>query len=116
MDLKLEVSVSADWDDCRHDDIREFFGGDCSGQPTAWVEEEGNVAFTLTLKGDSAEVDWCEIDEIRARYGYNVYSATGQTDAGRYLIIVFVYKKDHRALILSTRDMTDSERRRHGKK
>lgn len=50
------------------------------------------------------------------RLGENVYSATGQTDAGRYLIIVFVYKKDNRALILSTRDMTDSERRRHGKK
>ena len=50
------------------------------------------------------------------RLGENVYSATGQTDAGRYLIIVFVYKRDHRALILSTRDMTDSERRRHGKK
>ena len=50
------------------------------------------------------------------RRGENVYSATEQTDAGRYLTIVFVFKKDSRALILSTCDMTDSERRRHGKK
>jgi len=39
-----------------------------------------------------------------------------QTDAGRYLTIFFVHKKDNRALILSARDMTDSERRGHGKK
>lgn len=50
------------------------------------------------------------------RRGENVYSATAQTDAGRYLTILFVNKVDNRALILSARDMTDSERRRHGKK
>lgn len=72
VDLKLDVCVSANWEDCRHDDIREFFSGDCSGHPAAWVEEEGNIAFALTLKGDSFEVDSCEIDEIRARYGYDV--------------------------------------------
>ncbi|MFN2455748.1 MAG: BrnT family toxin [Pyrinomonadaceae bacterium] len=50
------------------------------------------------------------------RSGENVYSAFGQTDGGRYLVIFFVYKKDGRALILSARDMTDSERRRYAKK
>lgn len=50
------------------------------------------------------------------RRGENVYSAMAQTDAGRYLTIFFVRKKDSQALILSARDMTDSERRRHGKK
>jgi uncharacterized protein len=50
------------------------------------------------------------------RRGENVYSATSQTDAGRYLTTLFVHKIDNRALILSARDMTDSERRRHGKK
>lgn len=50
------------------------------------------------------------------RRGENVYSAMAQTDAGRYLTIIFVHKKDSRALILSARDMTDPERRRHGKK
>jgi uncharacterized protein len=50
------------------------------------------------------------------RRGEDVYSAMGQTEAGRYLIIFFVLKKDNRALILSARDMTGPERKRHGKK
>ncbi|MBN1659711.1 MAG: BrnT family toxin [Anaerolineae bacterium] len=47
------------------------------------------------------------------RVGENVYSAFGQTDAGRYLIIFFIHKRDGRALILSARDMTRNERRRY---
>ena len=50
------------------------------------------------------------------RRGENVYSAMGQTEAGRYMIIFFVLKKDNRALILSARDMTGPERKRYGKK
>ena len=50
------------------------------------------------------------------RRGENVYSAMGQTEAGRYLIVFFVLKKDNRALILSARGMTDAERRRYDKK
>lgn len=46
----------------------------------------------------------------------NVYAAFGQTDSGRYLICFFVYKDDRRALILSARDMTDTERKRYGRK
>jgi uncharacterized DUF497 family protein len=46
----------------------------------------------------------------------NVYAALGQTDAGRYLIVFFVYKTDHRALIVSARDMTAAERRRYEEK
>ena len=48
--------------------------------------------------------------------GENVYSALGQTDAGRYLIVFFVYKKNRQALIVSARDMTDAERNRYEKK
>ena len=47
--------------------------------------------------------------------GENAYAALGQTDAGRYLTIFFVYKRDRRALIISARDMTRAERRRYGK-
>ena len=50
------------------------------------------------------------------RRGENVYTAMGQTDAGRYLIVFFVYKKSRQALILSARDMTASERKRYAKK
>ncbi len=45
------------------------------------------------------------------RKGENVYAALGQTYEGRYLIIFFVYKRNGRALIISARDMTKSERR-----
>jgi uncharacterized protein len=44
------------------------------------------------------------------RRGENLYMAYGQTEAGRYLFIVFAYKLNRRALILSARDMTDKER------
>ena len=50
------------------------------------------------------------------RQGENVYSAMGQTSAGRYLIVFFVRKKTQQALIVSARDMTDSERKRYEKK
>jgi uncharacterized DUF497 family protein len=50
------------------------------------------------------------------RRGENVYAAMGQTSAGRYLIVFFVRKKTQQALIVSARDMTDSERKRYEKK
>ena len=50
------------------------------------------------------------------RPGENVYAALGRTDAGRHLIAFFVYKPDGSALILSGRNMTPAERKRHEKK
>ncbi len=47
------------------------------------------------------------------RAGEDVYAASGQTDAGRYLIVFFINKPDHLALILSARDMDRRERRRY---
>ena len=48
--------------------------------------------------------------------GEDVYSAMGRTDAGRYLIIFFIYKKTKDAIILSARQMTSKEKKRYGKK
>jgi uncharacterized DUF497 family protein len=48
--------------------------------------------------------------------GEDVYSASGQTDAGRYLIVFFIYKQGNTALILSVRDMDRKERRRYERK
>jgi uncharacterized DUF497 family protein len=45
-----------------------------------------------------------------------VYMALGQTDAGRYLTVLFIYKTTAEALILSARDMADKERRQYGRK
>ena len=50
------------------------------------------------------------------RKGEDVYLALGQTDAGRYLSVLFIYKKTREALILSARDMARKERRRYGRK
>lgn len=48
--------------------------------------------------------------------GENVYRALGQTDAGRYLVVFFVYKRDGKVLPISARDMDRKERRSYGKK
>ncbi len=50
------------------------------------------------------------------RQGEDVYSASGQTDAGRYLIVFFIHKPNNVALILSARDMNRMERRRYERK
>ena len=54
--------------------------------------------------------------ETGHRINEDVYSAGGQTDAGRYLIIFFIQKSTNSALILSARDMDKSERIRHERK
>lgn len=50
------------------------------------------------------------------RVGQDVYSASGQTDAGRYLIVFFIYKPGNIALIISARNMDNKERKRHERK
>lgn len=50
------------------------------------------------------------------REGEDIYLALGQTDSGRYLSIIFIYKQDNQALILSSRDMAQKERRRYARK
>ncbi len=50
------------------------------------------------------------------RLGEDVYSVSGQTDAGRYLIVFFIHKADSTALILSARDMDKKERKRYEQK
>jgi len=46
----------------------------------------------------------------------NVYAALGQTGAGRYLVAFFILKTGGQALILSARNMTETERKRYEKK
>ncbi|HVT01883.1 MAG TPA: BrnT family toxin [Thermoanaerobaculia bacterium] len=50
------------------------------------------------------------------REGEHVYSAMGQTDAGRYVVVFFVHKADGRALPVSARDVTLAERKRYERK
>ncbi len=46
----------------------------------------------------------------------DVYMALSQSDAGRYLAILFIYKPTREALVISARDMADKERKQYGKK
>ncbi len=50
------------------------------------------------------------------RKGENVYMALGQTDAGRYLTVLFIYKQTKEALVLSARNMAKKERKIYGRK
>ena len=50
------------------------------------------------------------------RAGEDVYVALGQSNAGRYLAVIFICKKSKDALILSARTMAPKERRLYGKK
>lgn len=48
--------------------------------------------------------------------GEDVYVALGQTEAGRFLTVFFIYKQSREALILSARDMDRKERRQYGRR
>ena len=69
-------------------EVFEVFYGD----PRIFFDEKGDVA------------------------GEDVYAALGQTWAGRYLLVFFIYKKNQVALVTSAREMTAKEKRRYGKK
>lgn len=46
----------------------------------------------------------------------DVYSALGRTHGGRYLIVFFIFKTDGRALVISAREMTASEKKRYAQR
>jgi uncharacterized DUF497 family protein len=48
--------------------------------------------------------------------GEDLYAALGQTEAGRYLIVFFIFKSTREALILSARDMNGRERQQYERK
>jgi uncharacterized DUF497 family protein len=87
-----------------------------------WLTEIANkVATKHRVTPDEAEEVFFNNPKYRFvesghRLGEDVYSAGGQTDSGRYLIVFFIYKGDNTALILSARDMDTAERRRHERK
>ena len=76
------------------------------GFPKVMVLEPGGAVMVGVAAAQSAE----------SRAGENVYSASGPTEDGRYLIVFFVHKADGTALTLSARDMTRAERRIYERK
>ncbi len=87
---------------------------------TEKIEEKLEVKHGVILK----EVRQLLLGKPRVRFaekGYvrdeDVYAAFGQTFAGRYLAVFFIYKpKQETAIIMSARDMADKERTRYAKK
>lgn len=48
--------------------------------------------------------------------GEHMYTAFGQTESGRYLIVFFILKRRPQALVISARDMSSVERKRYERK
>lgn len=49
-------------------------------------------------------------------HGENLYRAIGQTEDGRYVVVIFILKSDQSALVISARDLTAKERKQYAKK
>ena len=87
-----------------------------------WLDQ---IVDKLTYKHS---VETFEVEEVLAgrprfrfvekgeRKNEDVYMALGQSEAGRYLAILFIYKQNREALILSARDMANKERKIYGRK
>ena len=84
-----------------------------------------NVVDKLVTKHQVTPEEVEEIFFTRPRFrfhekgrirGEDMYTALGQTEAGRYLVVFFILKPSNQALIISARDMTRAERKRYGRK
>jgi len=87
-----------------------------------WIEEfEDKIFRKHGVTSEEAEQIFFNRPAFRFmergdRPGEDVYAAFGQTDAGRYLAVFFIYKRTREALIMSARPMTGKERRSYGRR
>jgi uncharacterized DUF497 family protein len=58
---------------------------------------------------------WVQFIEQGNVVGEHLYRAIGQTDAGRYLVVFFIYKGQGSALVVSAREANKRERKSYGK-
>lgn len=56
------------------------------------------------------------VERGKHRRDEHLYVAYGQTQAGRYLTIFFIYKANKEAIVVSARNMDNKERKRYGRK
>lgn len=87
-----------------------------------WLRD---IIDKLTFKH---QVDTSEVEEVfdnrpkirfvqqGDRKGEDVYLALGRSEAGRYLAVVFIHKRNNDALIVSARDMAKKERKQYERK
>lgn len=69
---------------------------------------QDEVARFFMSKPQYRILENCEIEDER------VFSAYGQTAAGRYLTVIFIRKFGNRALVISARNMNKEERKQYG--
>jgi uncharacterized protein len=87
-----------------------------------WLDQFVNKIETKhKVSTDEIEEIFCNRPRFRkARRGKiageSLYYCYGHTDEGRYLFVVFLYKKTKDALIISARDMDHKERKIYAKK
>ena len=51
-------------------------------------------------------------DPLIRRAGKDRYAAYGQTDNGRYLLVVYAEKSENRLRVITSRDLTTAEKKR----
>ena len=85
----------------------------------------GDIIDKLAFKHqvDTSEVEEVFVTSPKVRFvqkgdrtGEDVYMALGKSEAGRYLAVIFIHKKNNDALILSARDMAKKERKQYERK
>ena len=79
------------------------------------IERKHNVSTDEVeqILGTPARVQLIEQGDMA---GEDLYRAIGQTDAGRYLTVFFIYKGQGAALVISARDASKRERKNYGKR
>jgi uncharacterized DUF497 family protein len=87
-----------------------------------WLEEVEDKIFQK-YKLTTEEVEEILTSKPKFRFiekgyqtGEDIYAAFGRNKKGKYLIIFFIYKLTHEALIISARRMTKKEKRTYVKK
>ena len=89
---------------------------------TIWLDK---VVIKIARKHKITTIEVDEIFYNKPRFkkaqkgkskGEDLYFAYGRTDSGRYLVVIFIYKKSKDALIVTARDMNLNERQSYGKK
>ncbi len=88
-----------------------------------WIDEiVDKLAYKHNVSIEEVEEILHNTPQIRFlekgnRKNEDVYVALGQSEAGRYLAVMFIYKPQSKeVLILSARDMAQKERSLYGKK
>lgn len=84
----------------------------CSNEILEKLERKHHVSESEiyeVLLWDIPIICFAEKGSVR---GENLYIAYGRTEAGRYLKIHFIYKRNRKAFIVTARNMSAKERRR----